>query len=159
MLRTLLLAVLSAAALAAIPSAASAATCKLPADGEGLGPTYLLSLKTSGGASCATGKAVVKAWHACATAKSAKGRCTKKVLGFSLHREAGRRDRHAVRRQDELPQARRPRRVRLHPVHLKSAASARCTASAASCAPASSRWIPSGSRTTVSRPSTSMLTR
>jgi hypothetical protein len=82
MLRTLLLAALSAAALAAIPASASAATCKLPSDGKGFGPTYLLSLQTKG-ASCSTGKRVVKAFHACATAHGTKGRCTKKVLGYA----------------------------------------------------------------------------
>jgi hypothetical protein len=81
MLRSLLLAVLATAAVAAIPASASAATCKLPSDGRGLGPTYLLSLQTSG-ASCAKGKAVVKAYHACATARSKTGTCTKAVLGY-----------------------------------------------------------------------------
>lgn len=90
MLRTLLLALLATAAVAATPASASAATCKLPADGKGFGPTYLLSLKTTN-ASCSTGKAVVKAFHACATANSPKGRCVKKVLGYACteRRSAG----------------------------------------------------------------------
>jgi hypothetical protein len=88
MLRTLLLALLATAAVAAIPASASAATCKLPSDGKGFGPTYLLSLKTTK-ASCTTGKAVVKAFHACATANSPKGRCTKKVKGFSCTERRG----------------------------------------------------------------------
>jgi hypothetical protein len=80
--------VLAVAAVAALPASASAATCKLPADGKGLGPTYLLSLKTKA-TSCAKGKAVVKAWHACSTARSPKGRCTKKVLGFACTERRG----------------------------------------------------------------------
>ena len=82
MLRTLLLVLAAVAALAAIPAGASAATCKLPQDGKGFGPTYLLSLKTTK-ASCDQGKAVVKAFHACATAHGTKGRCAKKVLGYA----------------------------------------------------------------------------
>jgi hypothetical protein len=82
MLRTLLLAALSTAALAAIPASASAATCKLPADGKGFGPTYLLALSTSG-TGCSTGAKVVKAYSACATAHGKSGRCTRKVLGFA----------------------------------------------------------------------------
>ena len=90
MLRTLLLALAAVVVAAALPAGASAAPCKLPADGRGLGPTYLLSLKTTK-AGCSQGKAVVKAYHACATAKGPKGRCTKKVLGFACteRRSAG----------------------------------------------------------------------
>jgi hypothetical protein len=88
MLRTLVLALLAVAAVAAIPATASAASCKLPPDGKGFGPTYLLSLKTTQ-TSCSQGKAVVKAFHACATAKSPKGRCEKKVLGYSCTERRG----------------------------------------------------------------------
>lgn len=88
MLRPLLLAALSVVAIAALPAGASAATCKLPADGRGLGPTYLLSLKTTK-TSCTQGKAVVKAFHACATANGPKGRCTKKVLGYACTERRG----------------------------------------------------------------------
>ena len=143
MLRPLLLAALAVAALAAIPASASAASCKLPADGKGFGPTYLLSLKTKR-VSCSTGKAVVKAWHACSTAKSLKGHCRKRVLGFRCSERRG----AAIPTQFDAKATCRkgggPRRLRLHPVHLKSAAIARWTASAASCAPAALRWMPSG---------------
>ena len=88
MLRTLLLALLAVAALVAIPASASAATCKLPSDGKGFGPTYLLSLKTAK-TSCSKGKAVVKAYHACATAKGPKGHCTRKVLGYACTERRG----------------------------------------------------------------------
>ena len=88
MLRTLLLALAAVAVLAAIPAGASAATCKLPSDGKGFGPTYLLSLKTTK-TSCSQGKAVVKAFHACATAKSPKGRCAKKVRGYTCTERRG----------------------------------------------------------------------
>jgi hypothetical protein len=88
MLRTLLLALLATAAVAAIPASASAATCKLPPDGKGFGPTYLLSLKTTK-TSCTKGKAVVKAFHACATAKSPKGHCAKKVLRYTCTERRG----------------------------------------------------------------------
>lgn len=88
MLRTLLLALLATAAVAAIPASASAATCKLPPDGKGFGPTYLLSLKTTK-TGCSKGKAVVKAFHACATSHGPKGRCTKKVLGFACTERRG----------------------------------------------------------------------
>ncbi len=81
MLRTLLLALLATGAVAALPASASAATCKLPTDGKGFGPTYLLKLHTSH-VSCAKAKKVVKAFHRCATRTSPKGRCTSKVLGL-----------------------------------------------------------------------------
>jgi len=80
--RTLLLAVLATAAVAAIPASAQAASCKLPSDGKGLGPTYLLRLQTTG-TSCTKGKALVKAYHACATAHGKSGRCAKAVLGYT----------------------------------------------------------------------------
>jgi hypothetical protein len=88
MLRTLLLALAAVAALAVIPAGASAASCKLPTDGKGFGPTYLLSLKTTK-TSCSKGKAVVKAFHACATAHSPKGHCSKKVLGYACTERRG----------------------------------------------------------------------
>jgi hypothetical protein len=88
MLRTLLLALLATAVVAAIPASASAASCKLPSDGKGFGPTYLLSLKTKK-TSCTKAKAVVKAFHACATRHSAKGRCAKKVLGYACTERRG----------------------------------------------------------------------
>jgi len=80
-MRLALVSVLAVAAVALIPASASAATCKLPADGRGLGPTYLLALTTTK-AGCGQGKAVVKAWHACATKRRADGRCATKVLGY-----------------------------------------------------------------------------
>ena len=89
-LLALCIAVLAGMALA--PGSALAATsCKLTADeeyhraGKSL-PTYTRSLKVSGGAKCATGHKLIKAYYKCRVAAPSpgkKGRCTAKVLGFS----------------------------------------------------------------------------
>lgn len=85
----LVLAVLAGAALA--PGSARAASCSLSADeeyhraGKSL-PTYTRSLKVSGGAKCATGHKLIKAYYKCRVAKPSpgkKGRCTSKVLGYT----------------------------------------------------------------------------
>ena len=77
-------------ALALVPASASAASCGLTADekyhrsGKTL-PTYTRSLKVGGGAKCATGHKLIKAYYKCRVAKPSpgkKGRCTTKVLGF-----------------------------------------------------------------------------
>jgi hypothetical protein len=73
---------LPAAGTAQAPEAAAAGTCRVPADGHGWGPTYVLSLSVRK-ATCTTGKAVVKAYYRCRVANGgADGTCTKRVLGF-----------------------------------------------------------------------------
>lgn len=84
------LAALSAVALAvpANSGAASTQTCKLSAsDARKLGPTYVAT--TSGrptyrvrGVSCAGGKKVIKAFHACRLKKGKDGKCSTRVLGY-----------------------------------------------------------------------------
>jgi hypothetical protein len=79
-------------ALALVPATASAAaSCKLTKDEEyhragKFLPTYTRSLKVSGGATCATGHKLIKAYYKCRVASPSpgkKGRCTQKVLGYS----------------------------------------------------------------------------
>jgi len=85
----LAVAILAGAALA--PASASAATCKLTADekyhrANNKLPTYTRSLKVSGGATCATGHKLIRAYYKCRVASPSpgkKGRCTSKVLGYS----------------------------------------------------------------------------
>jgi hypothetical protein len=85
----LAVAVLAGAALA--PASARAASCSLSSDeeyhpaGKSL-PTYTRSLKVSGGATCANGHKLIKAYYKCRVASPSpgkKGRCTSKVLGYS----------------------------------------------------------------------------
>jgi hypothetical protein len=79
------------AGLALVPATASAATCKLTADEQyhranNKLPTYTRSLKVSGGASCATGHKLIRAYYKCRVASPSpgkNGRCTSKVLGYS----------------------------------------------------------------------------
>jgi hypothetical protein len=79
---------LTLVAVAAVPASA-AASCKTPADGHGWGPTYVTSLTVTK-ASCATGKAVVKAYYRCRVAHGgAAGTCTKKVLGYRCTERRG----------------------------------------------------------------------
>jgi hypothetical protein len=47
-----------------------------------LGATYVTKLTTRG-TSCATGRTVVKAFHACRKKHGVTGRCTSKVKGYS----------------------------------------------------------------------------
>jgi hypothetical protein len=90
-LKSLALAVLVLAGLALVPATASAASCKLSADEKyhkagKLLPTYTRSLRVSGGATCATGHKLIKAYYKCRVASPSpgkKGRCTEKVLGYS----------------------------------------------------------------------------
>jgi hypothetical protein len=68
------------AAVTALPAGA-ASSCKTPTDNS-WGPTYVTSLGVTK-ASCATGKAVVKAYYRCRVANGgADGTCRKKVLGY-----------------------------------------------------------------------------
>jgi hypothetical protein len=83
-------AALTTVALAA-PSgsvAASAKICKLsvPAS-EHLGPTYVTYTTGKGGyrvtgVSCASGRKVIKAFHACRLKHGKQGKCTSKVSGY-----------------------------------------------------------------------------
>jgi hypothetical protein len=90
-LKSAALAVAVLAAAAFVPASASAASCGLSADeeyhraGKSL-PTYTRSLKVSGGAKCATGHKLIKAYYKCRVAAPSpgkKGRCTKKVMRYS----------------------------------------------------------------------------
>jgi hypothetical protein len=60
----------------------AARTCSIRGQERSLGPSYVTSLKVSG-VSCATGKAVVRAYHKCRFRNGgARGRCTKRVMGY-----------------------------------------------------------------------------
>lgn len=77
------------ALMAALPSAASAASCDLAGKERKLGPTYVTSLSVSG-VSCGTGERVVKAYHRCRFSSGGKkGRCSKKVSGYSCSEKRG----------------------------------------------------------------------
>jgi len=74
-----------------VPSVAGAATtktCKLSASAaQKLGTTYVTYTTGKGGykvrgTSCASGKAVIKSFHACRKDKGVSGRCTRKVRGY-----------------------------------------------------------------------------
>ena len=67
---------------AAAPVAKAAASCKVPSD-DAWGPTYVPQLSVRK-VSCATGEAVVKAYHRCRVANGGKknGTCTRKVKRF-----------------------------------------------------------------------------
>lgn len=64
------------------PQATAAKTCSLAGSYSRLGPTYVQSLAVRN-TSCATGKSVVRAFYSCRRAHGRKGRCTRKVLGYS----------------------------------------------------------------------------
>ena len=65
------------------PLASVAAACNITGKQENQGPTYLTSLSVSGGASCATGLSVVRAYYRCRVhAGGVKGYCHSSVLGF-----------------------------------------------------------------------------
>ncbi len=90
-LKSAALAVAILAGAALVPATASAATCKLTSDEEyhranNKAPTYTRSLKVSGGATCATGHKMIRAYYKCRVASPSpgkRGRCTSKVLGYS----------------------------------------------------------------------------
>jgi uncharacterized membrane protein len=91
MIRPALIACAAAAVVALTAGAqpAAAATCKLTASEKynrsaKNGPTYTRNLRVSGGASCATGHKMIRSFYNCRVANGGrKGRCRKKVLGFS----------------------------------------------------------------------------
>jgi hypothetical protein len=67
------------------PAVHAAGKCKLSSKEQrgGLGPTYVTSLRVTH-VSCKSGKALVKAYYKCRTAKNGpSGRCVKKVNGYS----------------------------------------------------------------------------
>jgi hypothetical protein len=67
------------------PAVHAAGKCKLSSSEQrgGLGPTYVTSLSVSH-VSCKTGKSLVKAYYKCRVkAGGVKGRCVKKVSGYS----------------------------------------------------------------------------
>ena len=69
----------SGAHAAAAPTAHAAKTCKPP---KYPGTGYFTSLSVTG-TSCSTGNKFVVAYYKCRTAHGVKGRCTKKVMGYS----------------------------------------------------------------------------
>ncbi|MDW5594132.1 hypothetical protein VSS74_07290 [Conexibacter stalactiti] len=82
------LALIAATALSAglaAPAAAATArstTCDVSAVADRLGPTSVSAVKVKG-TRCATGIAVVKAFHACRLKNGASGRCVRRVRGFA----------------------------------------------------------------------------
>jgi hypothetical protein len=78
LLAVLIVAVLPGSA-AAGPIAQASKRCGV-GSGRGYGTTYLLKLSVQG-TSCARGKDVVRAFHACRPGKA--GRCRHRVLGYS----------------------------------------------------------------------------
>ncbi len=73
----------NAAAEAAGPRALAAGACNIAGKQLNQGPTYLTSLSVSGGASCATGLRVVRAYYRCRLHTGGlKGYCRSRVLGF-----------------------------------------------------------------------------
>jgi hypothetical protein len=71
-----------APAMARAPASAAGA-CNISGKQENQGPTYLTSLSVSGGASCATGLSVVRAYYRCRVhAGGVKGYCRSSVLGY-----------------------------------------------------------------------------
>jgi hypothetical protein len=65
------------------PPASAAGTCNISGKQQNQGPTYLTSLSVSGGASCATGLSVVRAYYRCRVhSGGAKGYCRSSVFGY-----------------------------------------------------------------------------
>ena len=145
-----------AATFVAFAAPAAAKSCDV-GNTRGYGTTYVIEIGVKG-VSCAKGKSVIRAYHACRPGKS--GKCAR-VSRLRLHGEALQQVAAVLRLRRDVQEGRQARDAHLHPVHLssKSFASACWTASAASAAPASLRWMPSGSRTSRSRPSTSIASR
>jgi hypothetical protein len=72
---------------AGAPRAQSAGSCSLKGHGQGSGPTYLLALSVSGGASCAEGLKLVRSYYHCRVAHGGvTGRCSG-VEGFRCSEE------------------------------------------------------------------------
>jgi hypothetical protein len=73
----------------ATASAQAAGSCAIPQGGEHLGPTYLTYLSVSD-STCATGLAVVRAYHDCQLKHGGvAARCTSPVDGFSCIEKRG----------------------------------------------------------------------
>jgi hypothetical protein len=75
----LIVALTISAGASASPSASAAATCKPP---KYPGSGYFTSLSVSR-TSCATGSKLAKDYYKCRTAHGLKGKCTRRVDGFS----------------------------------------------------------------------------
>jgi hypothetical protein len=75
-------------AVPAVAGAASTRTCTLTGrEAQRLGPTYVATVTGRPtykvrNVSCATGKSVIKAFHACRLKKGKEGHCTTRVLGY-----------------------------------------------------------------------------
>jgi hypothetical protein len=88
-LATCAVAIAPAVAPASPGPTAFASGCSIPHGGEHLGPTYLTSLSVSG-TSCATGLAVVGAYHACQLKHGGvKAKCGTSVDGFRCSEKRG----------------------------------------------------------------------
>jgi len=73
----------AAAPAMARPTASAAGACNISGKQQNQGPTYLTSLSVSGGASCATGLSVVRAYYRCRLhTGGVKGYCRSSVLGY-----------------------------------------------------------------------------
>ena len=71
------------------PIATAAISCRIPDNGEHLGPTYLTSLNVSD-TTCSTGLAVVRAYHACQVKDGGvKSECRSTVDGFRCSEKRG----------------------------------------------------------------------
>lgn len=78
----------ASASASAGPTATAAATCSIKGQERTFGPTYVTAI-TASGTSCANAKKVVRAFHACRKVHGVKGRCTRKVLGYSCRETRG----------------------------------------------------------------------
>ena len=169
-LATALLAGLIASGSSAAPiaTAASATSCQLSTkEQRGLGASYVTSLKVEGHDLRQGQGRHPRLQQLPHRGRQAAGHLQPQGRPLHLHREAlRRRSRRPVQLQSHLHLGRQESAQHLHPEHLarcaqysKSRSSAASTASAAIAEPASLRWMPSGSRTIVSLPSTSIASR
>jgi len=80
--RSIVVAVLAALTVAALPDAAEAARCSVKGKERKLGATYVTSLSAVR-VSCRTAERVVRAFHRCRRRNGgAKGRCRSRVMGY-----------------------------------------------------------------------------
>ena len=80
------------AALAAVPTATAASSkfCKLSThEQRSMGPSYVATPIRVTHMSCASGKAVVRAFHRCRREHGVLGRCSRRVRGFRCTEKRG----------------------------------------------------------------------
>lgn len=75
-------ALLAADAQSAPRASAAATRCDVSNVARRLGPTYVTSLNVTG-VRCASGISVVRAFHTCRLANGVRGRCVRRVSGYS----------------------------------------------------------------------------